>query len=115
MTEYEWKTGYCEYQFEDPSDQNGNVKVTILHWRCTVSDPDMSGIPGVTSIGTVSAEDQNRVYTLSALQNVPESVMTGWVKQALDNSDQTVQDIEDQLLAQWNDAIQPSGGGITPT
>ena len=113
MTEYEWKTGYCEYQFEDPSDQNGNVKVTILHWRCTVSDPDMSGIPGVTSIGTVSAEDQNRVYTLSALQNVPESVMTGWVKQAL--GEEEVQNVEDGLLAQWNDQVTPPGGGITPT
>ena len=113
MTEYEWKTGYCEYLFEDPSNQNGNVKVTTLHWNCTVSDPDIPGIPGVTNIGTVSAADQNRVYTLASLQNVPENVMTGWVQQAL--GDEEVQNIEDNLLAQWNDAIQPSGGGIAPS
>jgi hypothetical protein len=113
MIEYEWKTGYCEYLFEDPADQNGNVKVTTLHWNCSASDPDNSGIPPVTNIGTVNAADQNRVYTLAALQNVPESVMTGWVKQAL--GDEEVASIEEGLERQYNEAAQPSGGGITPS
>ena len=112
---YEWKTGYCEYLFEDPSDQQGQVKVTTLHWNCSAHDDAYTGYAPVTSIGTVDASEQNRVYTLAALQNVPESVMTGWVQQAMNNGEPTVQDVEDALLEQWNNQLEPPGGGITPS
>jgi hypothetical protein len=123
MMVFEWKTKYCEYAFEDPADQNGNVFVTTLHWTCRARDDgarDASedGSNSVSACGTVDAKDQNRVYTLAALRNVPESVMTEWVKQALDNAPEaeetSVADIEERLTARWNELQQPSTGGITP-
>lgn len=108
---YEWKTGYCEYDIED--DQQGQVKVTTLHWNCEAWDDAYTGYPHATSVGTVDASEQSRVYTLPALEAVPASVMTGWVKQAL--GDEGVQEIEDNLLAQYNELVAPTKGGLTPS
>jgi hypothetical protein len=115
---YEWTTRYCEYNFEDPANPSGNVFVTILHWNCRARDDAIAGDQWVSRYGTVDASDQNRVYTLPALSNVPESVMTGWVQQALDKApaeEQTsVADIEAALLTDWNNLQQPASGGLSP-
>jgi hypothetical protein len=68
-----WKTGYCEYQ----NNEQPNVKVTTLHWEVTGFDDAVAESATGRVYGTVNAADQNRVYTLQALQAVPESVMTG--------------------------------------
>ena len=112
MITIEWKCGYCEYDIEDPAQPAGQVKVTTLHWRCIGSD-DESGNTA-SNIGTINAADQNRVYTLAALQAVPESVMVGWVQQALDSGDQTVADIEANVTAQVELLNTPVSGGLTP-
>jgi len=103
---HEWKTGYCEY---DVVENTNNVKVSALHWACSKQDAEFSG----SSYGSVSAADQNRVYTLAALSNVPEHVMTGWVQQAL--GEEEVQRIEDAIDAQIVEAKTPTSGGLTPS
>jgi hypothetical protein len=116
---YEWNTGYCEYKLNDPGQPAGNVTVSELHWTCNARDDAVPGDEFVSRYGTVDASEQNRVYTVAALSNVPASVMTGWVKQALDNlpseQKQSVADIEADLLTDWNNLQQPPTGGLTPT
>ena len=95
-----WKTKFCDYDLVVDK-----AHVTTLSWTCTRQEGEISG----SLYGTVSAADQNRVYTLAALQVVPESVMTGWVKAALD-----VQEIEDAIDAQIAEAQVPTSGRIVP-
>lgn len=105
MVEYTWKTGHCKYENEGSK----KVKVSSLHWTCTGVDGEFFG----SSYGSISAVDQNRVYTLAALQAVPGSVMTGWIKQAL--GDEDVQRIEDGVAAQIAEKQVPTKGGFAPS
>ena len=106
MITTEWKTGYCEYAIQSQP----NVKVTTLHWQCIARDDDTTQT--ATNIGTVDAGEQNRVYTLQALQNVPESVMTGWVQQALGAEE--VAQIEQNVTEQLDAILNPTTGGLVP-
>ena len=103
----EWKCGYCEYDI-DPEGAPGQVKVTTLHWRASLTDQGETA----SSYGTVSTADQNRVYTLPALQAVPESVMVGWVQDAME--DPTYEEVEASLQAQIDLLVTPTTGGLTP-
>jgi hypothetical protein len=99
-----WSVSQTDYDI-DP-DSNGQVKVTNLHWRTMLED----GLYTATSYGS-TPDDQNRVYTLAALQNVPESVVVGWVQAALGAEE--VQRIEAALLASIAEQKNPTSGGIT--
>lgn len=103
----EWITGYCEYDSnEQPA---GNVKVTDLHWTCTASDSGES----VSLVGSVNAAQQDRVYTLASLQNVPQHVMTNWVHQAMGAED--VAAVEANAAAQLEEKLNPTSGGFVPS
>ena len=106
MAEAIWKTGYCEYDIEEGG--TGQVKVTTLHWLCSKTE----GLNAASSYGTIDASEQSRVYTLPALQNVPESVMTGWVQQALGAEE--VARIETDLDNQLIEQATPTHGGLSP-
>ena len=107
MAEAIWKTGYCEYDIEEGG--TGQVKVTTLHWLCSKTE----GLNAASSYGTIDASEQSRVYTLPALQNVPESVMTGWVLQALGEEEQLR--IEAAIEADIVEQQTPTHGGLAPT
>lgn len=107
MADYIWKTGYCEYTKEGLS--GGQVKVTTLHWNCTLIDKDFSA----NEYGSVDASDQNRVYTLPALKAVPESVMNDWVKDALGAEE--VAAIENRLQDSIYEQENPTTGGFDPS
>ena len=88
-------------------EQPGQVKVTILHWRCTLTVEDLTA----SSYGT-TPDDGNRVYTLAALEAVPESVVIGWIHQALgqEEVDRIEQALVDNIEAQAN----PTSGTVSP-
>ena len=86
---------------------NGQVKVTTLHYRASLTD----GTFTATSYGT-TADDQNRVYTKAALEAVPESVVIGWIQQAL--GAEAVAEIEAQLAANLAELQNPTTGTVTP-
>ena len=116
---YDWKTGYCEYDFVATANPNqgqgraeGQVKVTTLHWTCSAYDDAVTSHPPQTSYGTVDGSEQDRVYTLPALSNVPQHVMTKWVHDAMGADE--VKNIEDNLLARWQEELTPTSGGFTP-
>ena len=111
MTTFTWTASYVEYDVTDlDPDQysNSQVKVTNLFWQIMASDGEFY----VPTSGSVSVEDQNRVYTLSAIKNVPNHVMVGWVQEAL--GPQGVADAEAQADAKLTEKKQPSQGGFTP-
>jgi len=106
MAEPVWKVGYCEYN--NVEDQQGQVKVTNLHYTVDQTDGEFTA----HRYGSTS-DDQNRVYTLAALQNVPEQVMVGWVQQDLGS--ETVAEIEQSLADEIYLQENPTGGGFTPS
>lgn len=91
----------------DAEQGNGQVKVTTLHWRATLADAEFSA----SSYGT-TPDDGNRVYTKPALENVPESVVIGWIQQAL--GDEEVARIEQRLLDDIEMQKNPTSGTVTP-
>jgi len=107
MAEVTWYTKYYDYSVVKES-PNGQVQVETLHWRTSLDEDEFHA----ESYGTVSTADQSRVYTLPALQNVPESVMTGWVKDAMgtEEVDRVEQSLRDNIAEQKN----PQSGGGTP-
>jgi len=104
MADPVWTTSYCQYDDEG----GGQVLVDTLHWSVALED---SGFEA-SEHGTVNTADQNRVFALPALQNVPESVMTGWVQQALGTEE--VDAIEARLVANIEEQKNPTSGGLVP-
>jgi hypothetical protein len=86
---------------------SGQVKVTTLHYRASLTD----GTYTASTYGT-TPDDQNRVYTLPALEAVPESVVIGWIHQAL--GDEEVQRIEQGLLDSIESQKNPTDGTVNP-
>lgn len=106
----EWTTSFCRYAI-DPEVQ-GQVKVTLMDYKVTKED---QGFTALTS-GVVDLEEDDRVFPLPALENVPENVMTGWVQDALGAEE--VQRIEDGLDAEIAIQIElnkATNGGFIPT
>ena len=93
--------------WNDVEESQGQVKVTILHWRCTEGAGEFTA----SSYGT-TPDDQNRVYTKPALESVPESVVIGWIQQAL--GDEEVARIEQALLDDIEQQKNPTSGTVTP-
>ena len=98
-----WKANKTNWiDAEGPAPQ---VKVTTLYWEANLEDGGfMSRAYG--SIG----DEENRVYTLAALEAVPESVVIGWIKQAL--GDEKVVLIEAGLAADIEEQQTPTSGSI---
>ena len=88
-------------------EQPGQVKVTTLLWRATLADAEFSA----SSYGT-TPDDGNRVYTKPALEAVPESVVIGWIHQAL--GDEEVARIEQALVDDIAQQKNPTSGTVTP-
>jgi hypothetical protein len=103
----EWDSYYCEY---DTAGDN-SVLVRQIHWTCTATE----GSDSYQARGSIDTVEQNRVYTLPALQNVPSHVMANWVHQALNHRDpDAVANIEAAVTDGLNEIIAPSGGGLVP-
>jgi len=108
----DWFVHYCAHTGEGQS--GGQVKVTTLTWEASLTDgPDTVFQKGSTG------DHSNRVYALPALQAVPESVMVGWAKQAIDDEaaatgSSTVAEIEAQLDDLMVTAKDPAEGGLVP-
>ena len=85
----------------------GQVKVTTLHYRAELTED----IYTATSYGT-TPDDGNRVYTLPALEAVPESVVIGWIQQALGAEE--VARIEQALADDIAEQKTPTSGSVTP-
>ncbi len=105
---HEWLTTYCAWDNDDPGTPAGQVRVTILHYTV---EKIVDGV-GAAKNGRVDTSDENRQYTLAALEAVPESVMTGWVKDALGTEE--VQRIEDGIDAEIAEKNDPTSGGLIP-
>ena len=101
---HEWKTSYCTYDVKTQS----QVKATVLNYN--VSKTDGEFYAGIN--GTVDVSEQNRVYTLAALKNVPNHVMTKWVTDAL--GAEQVQSLEDNIDARIAEQKTPTSGGFVP-
>jgi hypothetical protein len=99
-----WKVSRTDYDI-DP-DGSGQVKVTNLHWRATLIEGEFTA----SSYGS-AGDDQNRVYPLPALENVPESVVVGWVQDAL--GEEEVARIEQSMVDNIAEQKTPTSGGIT--
>jgi len=100
-----WKVGYCRWDAE--GQPPGQVKVASLSWSAELVEGEFDA---ARTGGTL--DDQNRVYTLAALQNVPQSVMVGWAKQALGPTEVTR--IEAEVNADLEAQKTPTEGGFVP-
>ena len=98
-----WNAPAVDWQ--DVEDNPSQCKVTTLHWRATLVDGDFTA----SSYGT-TPDDQNRVYTKPALENVPESVVIGWIQQAL--GDEEVARIEQALADNIAEQQNPTSGTV---
>ena len=98
-----WSAPAVDWQ--DVEDNPSQCKVTTLHWRATLVDGDFTA----SSYGT-TPDDQNRVYTKPALENVPESVVIGWIQQAL--GDEEVARIEQALADNIAEQQNPTSGTV---
>lgn len=101
----EWKAPAVDWV--DLEDDSSQCKVTTLHWRATLVDGEFTA----SSYGT-TPDDQNRVYTKPALESVPESVVIGWIQQAL--GDEEVARIEQALADDIAEQAAPTGGTVVP-
>ena len=98
-----WKTLFCKYNF-----RGNQALVTTLDYDTTYVQGDFE-----TNIkGCVDVSGQKRVYPLPALLNVPEHVMTQWVKEAL--GPEQVEYIENQLQIRFDESENPTSGGFPP-
>lgn len=93
--------------WDNTDQQQGQVKVTNLHYRV---DLEADGFTAST-YGT-TPDGQNRVYTLPALEAVPESAVIGWIQQALGAEEvaRIEQGLVDGIEAQKN----PTTGTVQP-
>ena len=105
MSEPIWKAPAVDWQ--DTEGNPNQAKVTTLHWRCSLTEGEFSA----SSYGT-TPDDQNRVYTKPALENVPESVIIGWIQQAL--GDEEVARIEQSLVDSIAFQKTPTSGTVNP-
>ena len=108
----DWRVYFCGYSGEGQS--GGQTKVTTLTWEASLTD----GADTVKQSSQVG-DHSNRVYALPALQAVPESVMVGWAKQAIDEDaaatgSSTVAEIEAQLDDMMAAVKDPLEGGLVP-
>jgi hypothetical protein len=94
-------------EWEDVEGNPSQMKVTTLHWRATLVDGEFVAV----LFGT-TPDDQNRVYTKPALENVPESTVIGWIQQALGQEE--VDRIEQALVDDIAQQKTPTSGTITP-
>ena len=101
----EWSAPAVDWN--DVEESQGQVKVTTLHWRCTEDAGEFTG----SSYGT-TPDDGSRVYTKPALESIPESVVIGWIQQAL--GDEEVARIEQALLDDIEQQKNPTSGTVTP-
>lgn len=101
-----WDVSFCEFNVEPDNKQ----KVTSLHWECVVADDVSEEL--VRAYGTVSAADQNRVYTQAALQAVPKATFIQWIHQALGEEEVTA--IEAGTTAALDSRLTPTQGGFVP-
>lgn len=85
----------------------GDVLVTTLHWRAVLEADGFTA----SSYGT-TPDDQDRIYTLPALEAVPESVVIGWIQQALGAEE--VARIEQALLDDIAEQKNPTTGTVSP-
>ena len=85
----------------------GQVKVTTLHYRAHLEDQGFSA-----STYSTTPDGQNRVYTLPALEAVPESVVIGWIQQAL--GPEEVARIEQGLADNIESQVNPTTGTVNP-
>ena len=99
-----WSAPAVDWQ---DAEQQGQVKVSTLHWRATLEADGYTA----SSYGA-TPDDGDRVYTLPALEAVPESVVIGWIKQAL--GDEEVARIEQALLDDIVEQKTPTSGTVTP-
>ena len=100
-----WNVTHCDYDIVEGG--GGQTKVTNLHWSATLQDGDLNAY----TYGSVG-DDQNRVYALPALRNVPESVMVKWVHDAMEPGQQA--QIEQMLADDIVEQKTPTSGGLTP-
>ena len=116
----EWKVVRLEYKNVDNPSQN--VLVTNMHWECTASelkdpapsDPEDDLYWRGRVYGSLP-DGNNRVYTLPALQAVPQATVIGWVQAAIDaGPEQSVAEIEAAVLAQIEKQKNPPGGSVVP-
>jgi hypothetical protein len=112
MADVIWKAAAVDWAEDGASTMptaaaSAQVKVTTLHYRASLTD----GTYTASNYGT-TPDDQNRVYTLPALENVPESVVIGWIKQAL--GDEEVQRIEQGLVDSIESQKNPTTGTVNP-
>ena len=100
-----WNAPAVDWQ--DLEDNPNQMRVTTLHWRASLTEGEFTA----SSYGT-TPDDQNRVYTKPALENVPESVVIGWIHQALgqEEVDRIEQRLADDIAQQQN----PTSGTICP-
>ena len=103
MTDTVWDIARCGYDVE-PGPGN-SVKVTYMEWKATLTEGEFTA----TLYGT-TPDDQNRVYALPALKNVPEHVIVGWAQDALGPDE--VANIEAKLAANVAEQTVPTSGGI---
>ena len=100
-----WKAPAVDWT--DVEQGSGEVKVTTLHYRASLTD----GSYTASTYGT-TPDDGSRVYTKPALESVPESVVIGWIKQAL--GAEAVTEIEAQLAVNLEQLKNPTSGTVNP-
>jgi len=98
-----WKAPAVDWK--DVEDNPSQCKVTTLHWLATLTEGEFTA----SSYGT-TPDDQNRVYTKPSLENVPESVVIGWIQQAL--GDEEVARIEQALADNIAEQQNPTSGTV---
>jgi hypothetical protein len=103
MAEPIWRAVATDWS--DVEQTNGQVKVSTLHWRVSLTDGDLSS----SSYGT-TPPDQPRVYTLAALEAVPESVVVKWILDAL--GPEEVARIEKGLADDIVEQKTPTSGSV---
>ena len=102
----EWNTNYCRYEDVDDA---GQVKVTTLDYLVEQTVDEVTG----SRQGRVDLSEENRVFPLPALLNVPASVMTGWIQDAL-GPEMVAQLEEDAMPGIEDETIDPPTGGFDP-
>jgi len=97
----EWTNRVVDYE----NTENAQVKVKVLHWEATLTvDEDTVRVYGTTP------DSEDRVYTLPALSNVPDSVRAGWVLAALGPDE--VARTEELLETKMNQIKNPTSGTL---
>jgi hypothetical protein len=85
--------------------ENGKVRVSVIHWEATDSiDEHKSRV-----YGSVSVADQDRVFTVEAMENAAITAKVNWVHEAMEAEEAgTVQGYEAALAAQLDRKLNPT-------